>query len=378
MPLHFKKIDLLAGALLGGCLFIASPEVRAAETAISSTHLNSEFALVPAGDSLYNDFTAIQEAGWTTLPVSSELSMTRYEMALETAKALISVRAKQRVDVRWKDSASPAALRSLRSLCLSLSAELARFDVDSRKAAADIDGWMQNGSSDTPAFSGRRQVERPVAEVPTSGLPLSQRLRVFGAAASLDRAERDPLTGRNLGSSGASLHLARTSSTAPSSLGATFSVNQWISLRGGVSRRATSNSLASSLFGDSSYAVSGDERSFGGGVDIAVRPGVLLRGDVSKFESRGSGFTSFGQSSGTRFDTTVELAGWQNRVALSAQLSRLVPEDSYALASTAAQFNLGVDLSRQVSLKLLYRQLFESPQNGAGSRVIAGGFDISF
>ena len=79
-----------------------------------------------------------------------------------------------------------------------------------------------------------------------------------------------------------------------------------------------------------------------------------------------------------RYEGGVGLSGWQNRVALSARLSRLVPEDSLALGVTAARLNLGVGLTSQIQLKLMYQQMFGANAALQNNPRFGGGLDFSF
>jgi hypothetical protein len=385
---------------------------------VASSDLSREFSVVPAGDPLYAHLSDVRGAGWSTLTAETSAAMTRYEMALETAKALIAVRARQRADENWATTAPKPALQSLRALCAGLQSELTRFDIDSKSAIAELGKWIDSGEKSrtspveatinaplaSDAFSvgsnsaGSNSVgsvsmdamnrfsfasaTRPGAdgESATLQIPLSQRLRVYGAVASLARSAYDPLQSERSTPNG-SLHLGENSRSSFGSAGASLALTNWLQLRGEASRRATASTLSGALgkpFLDSQSSASGNERSLGGGVDLTISPGIVLSGDVAHFKSEGGLLSGLSAFSGTRYAGGLELSGWQNRVALSANLSRLVPEDSLALSMTAAQLNLGVGLTQQISLKLLYQQLFETPQQARGNRVFAGGININF
>src|SRR5690606_26082237 len=116
----------------------------------------------------------------------------------------------------------------------------------------------------------------------------------------------------------------------------------------------------------------GNERSLSAGADLTLRPGIVLSGDVARVDAD----SAFGD--GLRFEGGLGLSGWQNRVVLSAHLSRLVPEDSLALGTTAARLNLGVDVTSQIQLTLMYQQLFGAGATQQGNRRFGGGIDFNF
>jgi hypothetical protein len=379
-------------------------------TAANAPDLTREFALVPAGDALYSALDAVRRTGWTGLSPGSPTPaasaggvLTRYEMALETAKAIVTVRARARADARWASTLiarSPEATRGLRTLCIALAPELSRFDAGAPAMAAQLAAWLQAPTvedfSIAPRATGTDTVAERFAMIgegarssvapgvarshPTAMLdmPLSQRLRVYAAVSSMARAQSDPFQ-HDLGTQ--------------TSAGITFRLKPWLRARAGVSKSArrenffrpspgAGDALATPAPGFSEPGFS--EQSLGGGLDVVVRPNLLLSGEIARVQSQRVGADNWLASpagvafDGTKIEGGLSLSGWQNRVALSAHLSRLVPEDSLALATTAAQLNLGIGLSQQVSLNLLYRQLFETPQTPRGNRVFGGGFNINF
>jgi hypothetical protein len=99
-----------------------------------------EFAVVPAGDVLYRHLSVVTRAGWTSLginPINSApqtpattATLTRYEMALETAKALVAVKARQESNSQWALSVSKPAVKALHHLTQALRPELKGLGVD--------------------------------------------------------------------------------------------------------------------------------------------------------------------------------------------------------------------------------------------------------
>jgi hypothetical protein len=174
------------------------------------------------------------------------------------------------------------------------------------------------------------------------------------------------------------------------SVGASLQLNDWLRIRGGAMREPVASRF-SDLFNGANTGANllsdgATARSLGGDVELNLRPGVQVSGSVSRLQTDTGanplGASTFGLTpenfSGLRYQGGLGLSGWQNRVVLNAQLSRLVPEDSLALSSTAAELNLGVGLTDQVSLKLLYQQLFDGTQQSHSNRVVAGGMTINF
>lgn len=387
------KLKLLFACAVTSCLLHAAPTVAdtTASARADNSSLSRDFSVVPAGNVLYSHFRSLRSTGWIGAPQDgNSTTMTRYEMALEIAKALITVRAQYQADERFISTAKATSLQALRALCVALQSELSRFDVDSKATVEQIDHWLKSSTT------AERSLGEPANSVSTIRLPqeltsapnirdgdasltlpLSQRLRVHAAVTSIARATSDPLQVSDDTTTG-SMRLSDRSAISFGNAGATFAVNNWLQLRGGVSRQPVANNISEALGNNDSASPEAGERLFSGGVDIQLRPGVVVSGDVSRFQASSGLFSALSDFSGTRYHGGVELSGWESRVALSANLSRLVPEDSLALSMTAAQLNLGVGLTEQVSLKLLYQQLFDAPQPSRSNRVVAGGININF
>ena len=369
-----------------------------------------DFSSVPIGDALYGQLKQVQSASWTAGRGAAHTpnTMTRYEMALEAARAYLSLNARHKADANWQ-AQPPASVRALREMMLALRPELQRLDVDvtaalelcdallNRKANSGAAAMTLDGSSIENAATN--VLARPAAprdnnsentglgstalnagrDFRLSGgdvtMKLSQRLRISAAQSSLERTARDPFGDRRL--TGAT---PENSLSASVGTGATLAVNDWLSLRAGVEERSATpdafrvgavlgSQRAPSLIGGA------QSQSFGGGLDIEVRPGLRLSGDVARVAVRD--FGAPGETTGTRFGGGVDLSAWQNRLALSVNLSRLVPEDSASLASSSAALNLALGGDR-LKLKLLYKQLFGEAANAPNNRVIAGGVNINF
>jgi hypothetical protein len=110
--------------------------------------------------------------------------------------------------------------------------------------------------------------------------------------------------------------------------------------------------------------------SVGGGLDWTPRSGVTLSTNIENI--RGGR-----QLVGTRLSGDVGVSAFNNRVSLVANLSRLQMENVDD-ASTLAGVNVGVGVSENVSLNLLYQRLFSTPSPSRSDQVVAGGVSIKF
>jgi hypothetical protein len=351
-----------------------------------------EFTIVPADNVLYSLLGAIHANVSAGDVKSADVStksatMTRYEMALEVTKTLLAWRAYQSTDAGWISTLSAKSLRSMRALCIELQPELARFNVDSKATIALLNSWQTETS--TPSISTdlesrtAHQMQRMAESEETDKsvalqLPISQRLRVYGALSSLKLSSQDPLQPNEFTRTSGSLRWNTSTPQTFGHLGGEFSLDSRIQFHGEVSQQPVARTLREVLEGHTSTAEVGHSQSFGGGVKVALWPGVTISGGAAHYESSGGLLLGATPFSGMKYEGELGLSGWQNRVALSANLSRLVPEDSLALSTSAAQLNLDVGLTQQISLKLLYQQLFEAPQQSRGDRMIAGGINIKF
>jgi len=78
---------------LAASLAMAPPRVLAVEKSRAATEKTSEsraFSMVPVGDVLYKNLSALESAGWiqSSGATSARTQLTRYEIAVETAKAV--------------------------------------------------------------------------------------------------------------------------------------------------------------------------------------------------------------------------------------------------------------------------------------------------
>src|SRR5438067_909846 len=103
---HFTSCVLAVGLVVG--------------LAVSRPARADEFATVPTGDPIYAQLAAVSKAGWLNAARGSNQGLTRYEVALETAKAIFAVSAHHRADPAWDSGAPRPALSALRSLVTTL------------------------------------------------------------------------------------------------------------------------------------------------------------------------------------------------------------------------------------------------------------------
>jgi hypothetical protein len=161
--------------------------------------------------------------------------------------------------------------------------------------------------------------------------------------------------------------------------GAAFGLTNWMQLRAGFAARRLTPGNNAPWNGLRAPMLDGvrEERSVGTGLDIAVRRNLTLSGDVERVSALSTASGDDTQR-GTRYGGALNLTAWQNRLSLSANLSRLVPEDSQELPSTATEFNLGVGITERLQLTLEYQKMF-STRNASGSdRAFSGGISVKF
>ena len=365
---------ILCSVLTGA--FVVAPAIVAPARA-------DDFATVAAKDPLYRSMKIVAASGWNSAPANvadASSLLTRYEMALQTAEAIYTVTARHDADAAWDAAASGAALRALRQLTVSLRPELQKLGVDTNAALRLLTTLTAPRATTSPAAN----TSSPNAslanassanEASSTGLLLSngralgndtlrgsgslaRRFRIESAVSALEREANDPL------SSGVSAHVQGASLA--------FDVTRGLSLRAGYAQRgANALNLASLGLQDASAQSGLRERSLSSGVDFSLRNGLLFSTQIERLSGQSG-------SVGTRLSGGVGLSAWQNRLSLVAKLSRLTPEDVRSMApSTIAGLNLGVDVSRNLSLNLLYQRLFSAPTPGR-SGVLAGGVSIKF
>ena len=131
------------------CLLLAPVSVATPNVARAD-----EFTTIPPGDPLYGHLATITKAGWLgDAPAQgTSHSLTRYEVALETAKAIFTVTARHRADPNWAATAPKPALRALRDLTVGLGAELKQLDIDVNATRALFDSLIKAPITNTSAL----------------------------------------------------------------------------------------------------------------------------------------------------------------------------------------------------------------------------------
>lgn len=355
---------LLCGVLLGA----ASPFVAAPARA-------DEFSTVAANDPLYRAMSVVARSGWmsasaTASPNGAAALSTRYEMALQTSEAIYTISARHNADPSWDATVSATSLRALRDLTNGLRPELQKLGVDSGAALRLMNRLLARPNVVAPnvvspnlssvanvdvSTSSTGLLNARLGAQASSSLSLARRFRIDSAVSALESEARDPL-GNGV-------------STRVQGAGLAFDVTRGLSLRAGYAQRDLTNDAGLNRLGLQTRIGQNQERGFNGGVDLSLRNGLLFSTQIEKLS---------GQNGGMRLSGGVGLSAWQNRLSLVAKLSRLTPEDVNAMSpSTMANLNLGYDVSRNISLNLLYQRLFSAPTPGR-SGVLAGGVSIKF
>ncbi|BCM90402.1 hypothetical protein IAD21_02254 [Abditibacteriota bacterium] len=364
----FSLSHLCIGAALCGSLF--APAIARADA----------FSPIPTGNPIYRqlDSIALLSDG---KPLKPAANLTRYEAALQVARVAVVVTSKP-------EALSRSGWRSLRELTTSLKSELRQLginvedvlgecalqlDAPSRpllpppapirstriNSNASIPSLLNPSSSPATLGVGRSTARSDVA------LPILGRARVEAALLALQRNAQDPLFTR----SGALGVQSSATQFAGKDLSLAVDVNSWLRVRALSSQRRlgvggdTPPALSSPLFNGAREA-----SAFGGGLEVSPLSGFSISTNIERLG------TDTG-TRGTRVGGGIGLSAWQNRLTMSAHLSRLQPEDRAILPSTETELNLGVGVSQRLSLNLLYQGLFSSQSE---SSRLAGGLNFSF
>ena len=344
----------------------------------SSSARADAFSPIPTGDPIYRQLSALGSLS-DTKTLQSSANLTRYEAALQVARAAAIVGAKP-------EALGRSGWRSLRDLTLSLKGELRQLGVDVNEVLAACSRQLDAPVRPTlpaPApvrSSGKRPGSAPApasflnpAPSPSTrgllqsnlNLPLLGRTRVEAALLAMQRDTQDPLFSAHsaLGTRSNAAQFAGKSASVG------VDVNSWLRVGAMASERRLG------LLGDNAPALNAplfagarEARGFGGSLQLSPVDGVSLSTEVERLS------TDLG-TRGTRFGGGIGLSAWQNRLTLSAHLSRLQPEDRAALPATATELNLGVGVTQRLSLNLLYQGLFSSQSETSR---LAGGLNFRF
>jgi hypothetical protein len=359
------------------------------------------FSQVPAGSVLYTQLAVLQSSSWEndisgkSPRIAKSAGQTRYEFAIEIAKSAIDFSAHRQANPVWLATVPRSELRALRALVVEFTVELTGFNIGTKDIVNSIDEVLRNPIDtqvESKSLSVKSQTDKKhfltsdsfplppsfdLATQPaeTLNLPLSRQLAIYAELTTPSNALLHAIPQMSN-----ETNLEAEANTTLSA-GANMTLNNWLSLRAGYAFNQISQpqTLQQTLLANSDsswFSTPGSSDSIGGGLDVKVSSGLTLSGSVSRLSlNAANGQSDF---SGTQLEGGVGVRGLNNRLLLSARLAHLVPDDAKSLASTAARLNLDYALSSNLSLNLLYQQMFSlSPQQDAKS-TFAGGVNIHF
>jgi hypothetical protein len=351
-----------------------------------------EFAVIPAGDPVYGNLSAVARFAPPSRATGKvATSMTRYEAALQTARILLSLSIKENSVSLSRDNA-----RVLKELVAELRPELRQLDSDPDAANSLIDRIANHTPAPrtviaaTPATGLPRPALAIRPSLPSAGLSLgstsspdrregasldpvslslSRRLRASAALLAMQRETDDPF-GDAADGAGLLSHGPASRLSSVAAAGLSYDFNSWLRVRAASeTRNLTGTAATGSLLSAPMFNGSDSANASGGGVDVSLG-NLRFSTDVSRLSgSNGNAATAVGGG--------VGLNAWQNRLSLSAHMAHLDPEDSAALAATAAELNIGVDVTRRFSLNMQYQGLFTEQRANNNARV-AGGLTLNF
>ena len=358
-----------------------------------------DFAAIPSNDPIYTELRDLRRAPWSGNQSASDHTLTRYEVAIETARAILKISAPGADHAKFV--ASRSSLRALRKLTETLRPELTRLDIRVPDTLRLLDGLLKSSSEKAPSVLAPRETLSPSAlsgSLIDAKVNLSQRLRVYSAVSSLARDVDDPFgdsasftsykagpivgpgtVGAAVGGSKAlSETLPRRALVGGVQAGAALALTDWMQVRADFAQNQITPGTVAGNFRLRSPLLSGAgaARSVGTGVDVNLLGGLKFSGDVTRIAALGPDGDA--KRRGTRFGGALNLHAWQNRLSLSANLSRLVPEDAQILPSTATEFNLGAEVTRRISLNLTYQQMFSARSSNSSERLVSGGISVKF
>ena len=332
-----------------------------------------EFSPVPTGDSAYAQLQTLAPTGWIELrPASRAATLTRYEIATETARAILALQAQQS-DTK-KARPSRAVVRALRELTQKFSPELRSLGIDVQSALRTCDEMLRGESAPrtvapitlapaaarTTTLAPRTETSRVSDGArPSNSVALEsslQRLRLDTMVSALSRDALDPFGDTDdIASFGAKLPRG----------GVALGVSDWLSVR--------ANEGAFRPDGRSLSPFNAPYRARGGEVDVALR-GVRLSGAVEQMSPLSLGEAA----SWNRVGGALGFSAWRNRLTLRANWSRLLPSDARLVPASVGGVDVGLDLSQRLRLTLLYQQMFSGRTDNAPNRVVSTGININF
>jgi len=360
-----------------------------------------DFSLVPMGDASYKQLSVLGPLGWTELRSVPKASLTRYEIATETARAIDALR-KLRSSTRFY-SPTPAmrpGIRAVRDLTEKYRPELRGMGIDATEAIHFCDelikgsdvrgselgksdsGTSEPGRSESGSSAGVSLTGQPISsprresKLRTSmsgsviggetrlALPLSSRLRFESMVTKLSRDAADPFGDTN-------------DLTSPNSsrAGVALSLNNVVAMHAFGGRSSVARRGALAALSDPGRSLNAPVSAFassGAGVSVTLPRGVQLQGNYERLSALGGG------ADWNRVGGEVEMSAWRNRLSLRANWSRLLPIDARLLPSSASGLDVGLDVSERLRLTLLYRQMYSDSAETTASRVVSGGININF
>jgi hypothetical protein len=334
------------------------------------------FSPIAQGDPIYRQLGSLTLLGEGKTPKPAA-GLTRYEAALQVARVSAIAASKPQ-------ALSRSGWRALRDLTNGLKSELGQLGVDvedvlatcarqldapakSGAALPSSSNSKTRGASSAPAGSSFLNGQTSPSEKGFSQselqVPLSGSVSIGAGVSSLQDGPNSP--------AGRSSVLRRTNPASQfvgSDASVALDLNSWLRVRALTSQRRLGLGdeapvLSSPLFQGASKAT-----GVGGTVEVSPLNGLRLSTDVEQLS------TNVGIS-GLRVGGGIGLSAWQNRLTLSARMSRLQSGDRTILPSTATELGIGIGVSQRLSLNLLYQSLFSSQSE---SSRLAGGLNFSF
>ncbi len=341
------------------------------------------FAPIPSGDPIYRQLGALALSGEGKTPKPAA-GLTRYEAALQVARISAIAATKPQ-------ALSRSGWRALRDLTNGLRSELRQLGVDVEDVLAlctrQLDSPSKTGDrSPAPTHSqsthgastsassapGASSFLNPPTspaqpDFSQSGLevPLSSgRVQLSAALSTSTNDSQSALLGARPSV------LSRSNSTSRfvgSDASVALDVSSWLRVRALASQRRLGQGDSTPALSAPFFQGADNATGLGGTLEVSPMGGLRLSTDVEQLS------TNLG-TSGLRLGGGIGLSALQNRLTLSANISRL-KSDSTVVPSTSTELGIGIGVSQRLKLSLLYQGLF-SPQSESSR--LAGGLNFSF
>lgn len=344
--------------LISATVFVAPPAARA-----------DEFSPVAANDSAYAQLNILAPTGWIESRPGARAVLTRYEIATETARAILAFEAQQNESKKTR-VVPHSVVRALRELTIKFRPELRSLGIDAAAALRLCDALLQAEAAPpqaTPTEKATPQTRvetagpdlaRPLRPVPPSApVAISNRLRQDSMVSALSRDALDPF-----GDTDDIASRESKLSRADVALG----LSDWLSVRasGGSFRSDTRRVLP----------FTAPYRALGGEATVALH-GVQLSGGVEQMAPQ---FAGENAASWNRVGGALGFSAWRNRLTLRANWARLLPSDARLVPASVGGVDVGLDLSERFRLTMLYQQMFGGRGENTTSRVVSTGININF